>query len=423
VGRRKAACPSASGFGGSRSAHRIPTARIPYESEPGGSVTSAEVVIVGGGVIGASVAYHLASRGCTDVLVLDAAAAPGGGSTGRATGGYRAQFGSEVDVRLSLLSRGKLLAFREETGVDPGYQPVGYLFLARQEEDLGTLAAAQAVQHAAGLGEARRVDAAEALALNPAVAPGAAIGGVFCPTDGFTRPLEILRGYREAAARLGVRFEYGSPCTGMRVEGGRVRAVRTPAGEVTAGRVVNAAGARAAPVAAMAGIDLPVRPLRRQVAVTAPTDRLPAAMPMTVFAEDGFHLRVRDGRVLLLWPDEPATADPFDDAFDPAWLPEVLRRAHARVPLLRDVPVDRDACWAGLYEMSPDRHAILGAALGVENLFLVNGSSGHGVMHAPALGLLLAEILLDGGARSLDARALRPERFAEGEPNPAPVLL
>jgi sarcosine oxidase, subunit beta len=101
----------------------------------------------------------------------------------------------------------------------------------------------------------------------------------------------------------------------------------------------------------------------------------------------------------------------------------VLRRAHARVPLLRDVPVDRDACWAGLYEMSPDRHAILGAAPGVENLFLVNGSSGHGVMHAPALGLLLAEILLDGGARSLDARALRPERFAEGEPNPAPVLL
>jgi monoamine oxidase len=168
VGRRKAACPSASGFGGSRSAHRIPTARIPYESEPGGSVTSAEVVIVGGGVIGASVAYHLASRGCTDVLVLDAAAAPGGGSTGRATGGYRAQFGSEVDVRLSLLSRGKLLAFREETGVDPGYQPVGYLFLARRAEDLAALHAAQAVQHAAGLREARRVDAAEARALDVA---------------------------------------------------------------------------------------------------------------------------------------------------------------------------------------------------------------------------------------------------------------
>jgi sarcosine oxidase subunit beta len=186
---------------------------------------------------------------------------------------------------------------------------------------------------------------------------------------------------------------------------------------------VNAAGAWAALVAREAGMDLPVGPLRRQAAVTYPFDLLPEDMPMTVFAEDGFHLRVRDGRVMLLWPDEPDVSDPFDQSVGDAWIETVLDKARSRVPCLAQASIDHEECWAGLYEMSPDGHALLGKASGVDNFYLVNGSSGHGVMHAPALGQLLAEIMVDGAASTLDAHALRPSRFAEDEPTLAPKLL
>jgi sarcosine oxidase subunit beta len=384
---------------------------------------TAGVVIVGGGVVGASVAWHLAARGCRDVLVLERGAAPGEGSTGRATGGFRAQFGSEVNVRLSLLSREKLLRFPDEVGVDPGYRPHGYLFLAREERTLEVLRAGWRVQHACGLPEARLVTPQEAREINPWVGMEGVRGGAFSPTDGFLRPLEVLRGYTEGARRLGVRFRPGARVVGFRREGARITAVRTPEGEIAAERVVNAAGPWAAAVGRLAGVEVPVAPLKRQVAATPPGVPLPEEMPMTLFAEDGFHLRVRDGRALLLRPTPPRTADPFDTSVEEAWVEETARLARERVPALAGVPVDRAHSWAGLYEVSPDRHALLGVAPGVENLFLANGSSGHGVMHAPALGALLAEIILDGEARTLDVRALRPERFREGEPNPAPVLL
>lgn len=383
---------------------------------------TADVVVIGGGVIGASVAYHLARGGCTDVVVLDAAPAPGQGSTGRATGGFRAQFGSAANIRLSMLSRDLLRRFADETGVDPGYQPMGYLFLAADASELEVLRQAQALQHAEGLREARVVDADEARAINPAI-DGAVIGGTFCPTDGYIRPLEILRGYREAAERLGVRFEWDTSVTGLRMEGDTVRAVRTPAGEIAAGAVVNAAGAWAARVARMAGVGLPVRPLRRQVALTEPCALLPPDMPMTIFCDDGFHLRVRDGRVLLLQPDQPAGDDPYHAEVDGGWVDAVTRRACERIPCLRDAAIDRAGCWAGLYEMSPDHHVLLGAAPEVPNLYLANGSSGHGVMHSPGIGLLLAEMMLHGAARSMDAHALRPGRFAEGEPVAGSALL
>ncbi len=383
---------------------------------------SAEVVVIGAGVIGASVAYHLAKRGCEGVLVLERHLTPGRGSTSRATGGFRAQFGSEINVRLSLLSREKLLRFEEELGVDPGYRPCGYLFLAGDGAQLDALRAAQEVQRAAGLEGTRAVEPSDIEDINPAIPADGLAGGVFCPTDGFIRPVEILRGYVEGAERLGVRFEYGVECTGFEGKGG-ISAVHTSGNQIAAGSVVNAAGAWAAPLAREAGLDLPVEPLRRQAAVTHPFDALPEDMPMTIFVEDGFHFRVRDGRVLLLWPDEPDVADPYDQSVEEAWLESVFEKARERVPCLGQASIDREKCWAGLYEMSPDGHALLGRAPGVENLYLANGSSGHGVMHAPALGQLLAEIIVDGDARTLDVHALRPSRFVEDEPNLAPTLL
>ncbi|HEV7857176.1 MAG TPA: FAD-binding oxidoreductase [Pyrinomonadaceae bacterium] len=379
---------------------------------------SAEVVIVGGGVIGASVAYHLAAGGCADILVLESGLRPGEGSTGKATGGFRAQFSTPVNVRLSLLARAKLSRFAEELGVDAGYRQCGYLFVAREQAELSALHAAQDIQKENGLAEALRVCMDEVMLLNPALNPEALIGGAYCPTDGFIRPLEILRGYTEAAQRLGVRFEYGQPLKGLRLDRReKINAVITQRGEIAAGLLVNAAGAWAARVAQWACVDLPVKPLKRQAAITYPCDLLPEEMPMTIFACDGFHLCVRDKRVLLLWPDQPLVADLFDTKVEDAWIGEVLRRAQARVPCLRRAVIDRLNCLAGLYEMSPDRHAILGRALEVENLYFANGSSGHGVMHAPALGQLLSEIILDGAAHTMDTHDLRPSRFAEGRPN------
>lgn len=379
---------------------------------------SADVVIVGAGVIGASAAYHLAALGCRDVLVIERGPEPGLGSTGRATGGFRAQFSTAINVQLSLLARAKLRRFADEHGIDSGYQPYGYLFVARDPAQLTALHAAQQMQQALGLHEAQRVTPAAIRQLNPALACDDLCGGVFCPSDGFIRPLQILRGYLESAVRLGVRVAYGVHCTGLDLDpGGRVTTLHTSDGPIAAGCVVNAAGAWAAQMLEPLGVALPVAPLCRQAAVTEPTTVLPAEMPMTIFVEDGFHLRERDGRVLLLWPDPAPCAAPFEASVDDDWLRTVVAMAHRRVPCLRSIAIDRARCWAGLYEMSPDKHALLGAAPGIPNLYLINGSSGHGVMHAPALGQLLAELILNGAAHTLDIHALRPSRFAQGQPN------
>lgn len=377
--------------------------------------------------MGASVAYHLAQRGCRDILVLERANRPGCGSTGKATGGFRAQFGTEIHVRLSLLAREKLLRFADDTGVDPGYEPRGYLFMVRSEAELATLRRAMAVQRAAGLHGVREVGVDEIRRIAPFVRSDDLVGGTFCPTDGFIRPLEIRRGYQEAAERMGVRFEYGVGWAHCLVDGDgperRVTGVHTARRDVATRCVVNAAGPWAGSLGKRAGIEIPVRPVRRQTAVTHPFSGLPDDIPMTICHWDGVHLRMREGRVMILMHVDTPAADPFDTAFDPRWLDEVLPRAVYRFPCLAEATIDLDHCLAGLYEMSPDKHALLGQAPGVQGLYLINGSSGHGVMHSPALGQLLSEIIVDGRAHSLDVTALRPSRFAEGRPNPEDAIL
>lgn len=349
-----------------------------------------EVVIIGAGVMGASIAAHLAERGIRDVLVVDRGATLGAGSTARATGGFRAQFATEVNVRLSLLAHEELRARSEF-----GYRPYGYLFLARAEETMRVLRDAQRVQHACGLHEARMIDAQEAREINPAIDDPHIIGGAFCPTDGFIAPMEMLHSYARDA-----RIEFNVEVRGLRTSGDRVLALQTSDGEIGGDLFVNAAGAWAAAFG-----DVPVEPLERHVVPTVPTDVLPDTMPMTIWADDGFHLRVRDGRVLLLAPESDPVAP-----------------ARERVPLLRDVAIDRDAAWSGFYEMSPDHHAIVGRSVPFANLFLANGSSGHGVMHSPAIGRVVAEMIA-GAPTSIDVSALRPSRFIENEPIAGPSLL
>jgi sarcosine oxidase subunit beta len=381
-----------------------------------------DVVVIGGGVVGTSVAYHLSLYGCRNVLVVDRAPHPGMGSTGKATGGFRCQFSTAINVRLSLLSRQKLLRFEQETGVDPGYRPCGYLFIASTDEQMMLLRGALLAQREAGLTESHELGVDDIRRLNPALFADDLIGGTFCPLDGFTRPMNILQGYLQAAERNGVQFRYGVGEVQVWTESERVAGVQVTDERIAAGAVVNAAGAWAGVVAQRAGVHLPVRPVKRQVALTVPTDALPETMPMSIDVRDGFHLRVREGRVLLLLPDDHPAPDPFDTSFDESWLPKVVARSHQRVPCLRTVPIDRHACYAGLYEMSPDRHAIVGESPERRGFYLVNGSSGHGVMHAPVLGEIVALLIL-GQPLPLDLSPLRPTRFAEGALNPETGVL
>jgi sarcosine oxidase subunit beta len=385
---------------------------------------SASVVIVGAGVVGASVAYHLAARGWRDIRVLERAPRPGQGSTGFATGGYRSFFSTPIHIRLSRLAREKLHHFHEETGVDPGFRAVGYLWLATDTKQMDALGRIRTLHAQEGETDDQEFDAEAATRFNSHVEVGEVVGGVFCPSAGLVEPLRILDGYLAAASRLGVQVECGAEVTGLRRStSGCIEAVVTSKHEIATEFVVNAAGAWAGSLASLAGVELPVVPLRRQVAVTFPFDALSEDMPMTIFLGDGFHARVRNGRALLLRPSPGSPEDPYDTSVDPSWIREVYALACRRIPVLHGTSVDNAASYAGLYEMSPDKHALVGKAPGCDNLILANGSSGHGVMHAPALGQLVSEILSDGAARALNIEALRPSRFLEGKPNPTDSLL
>ena len=374
----------------------------------------AAVAVIGGGVIGASIAYHLAAAGVRDVVILERSHSWGQGSTGRATGGYRAQFTTPVNIQLSLMAREKLLSFADETGVDSGYTPVGYLWLASTQSQLDALRAAQRLQKSEGLSEVMELSPAGIASVNPALSIEGLTGAGFCPTDGYIRPLEILRGYLEAGERLGVRVLPGSECIGLRRDAdGRVTRVVTPTREIEVDAVVNAAGPWAASIAGMAGVSLPVVPVRRQAAITEPTDVLPATMPMSIFLGSGFHARVRDGRALICWPDPVEPGEPDELRADDDWIHTVTQMAHKHIPVLRDVAIDRDLCYAGLYEVSPDEHAIVGLAPQCPNMYFANGSSGHGVMHSPALGEIIADMIV-GRTPRVDVQALRPSRFDEG---------
>jgi sarcosine oxidase subunit beta len=350
-----------------------------------------EILILGGGVIGSSVAWHLAQRGLRDICVIDRGDQLGTGSTGKATGGYRAQFDNETEIRLSLLAKNKLLRFSADTGVDPGYTPSGYLFLACSAEELDALATAQKLQHACGLTEARMVSAAEARALSPAISDDTIVGGAFCPSDGFIKPMEILRGYASGAQRMGVRYQFGVEVRSLDSTGDRVLAVETSAGRIETSIVINAMGAWSG---------APVTPLRRKIAATVATSIIDDSMPMTIWSADWFHFRSRDGRALLLWPDDPPD--------DEKWMHEIERMTRLRARSLSTLAIEE--VWSGFYEMSPDEHVLLGRSPDYTNLYLATGASGHGVMHSPALGQLLAEMIVDG-APSLDVRALDPRRF------------
>jgi sarcosine oxidase, subunit beta len=375
---------------------------------------TADVVIIGSGIVGSSVAYHLAQAGCTNVLVIEREAHQGKGSTGKSMGGVRAQFSTPVNIQMSRYSIDFFSRFDEVVGHPADYRAHGYLFCATSESHLAYLKANRERQVAAGVNNVEWVSPEEIQAIVPQLRTDDILGGTFCPTDGFVDPHSVMMGFMLNAREHGVRLWLDTQVTGIAVENDQIAGVDTSRGRVATRVVVNAAGAWAAGVAQMAGAELPVEPLRRQLVPTEPFDQLPKRFPMVIDMSTGFHFR-REGKGILLAWNDPAETVGFKTEFDATFVEKILTRAAARVPVLAEAGVNPRRAWAGLYEMTPDHHAIIGPAPNVKGLYFVNGFSGHGVMHSPASGRIAAELILQGHSDLIDASQLSVERFAQGK--------
>jgi sarcosine oxidase, subunit beta len=362
-----------------------------------GGLDGAEVVIVGGGVMGASIAFHLAAAGVTDVLLLEANQL-GSGSSGKPLGGVRAQFSSAANVRLGARSLTAYRRFALTTGVDIGLQQVGYLFLLRTADDVAAFEASVAMQNGLGV-PSRMITAAHARELNPFLAPAGALAGApdviaaaYSPQDGFAHPGSVVHGYVAAAARLGVRILTGTRVIGIDRRGDRLSSVNTSAGSISTGTVICAAGAWSASIGAMAGVELPVEPLRRQIAFTAPLTPRPPRIPFTIDFDSTFYFHNDAAGGLLLGVAEAGQPVGFETHYDESWLPE-LRAAAARcAPELADLRLERG--WAGLYEMTPDCNALIGQSPTVSRFLYAAGFSGHGFLQAPATGEIIRDLYL-----------------------------
>uniref|UniRef100_A0A832MIM2 FAD-binding oxidoreductase n=1 Tax=Eiseniibacteriota bacterium TaxID=2212470 RepID=A0A832MIM2_UNCEI len=375
-----------------------------------GGADRAPVVVIGAGCIGASIAYHLGRRGVKDVVVLEKEPFAGAGSTSKAAGGIRAQFSTPLNVRISMLSIAQLERFAEEMETDPVFFQVGYLFLLCDPEQWAAFQAQADMQRGLGL-PVRTLSPAEVLELVPGLNVEDVLGGTFCPKDGLANPHEITQAYVAQARRLGARFEFGRAARGLVVEGGRVTGVVTDTGTIATPMVVNAAGPHAAEVAAWAGVDLPVQPVRRHCFTTQPLPFAHDRLPMIVDMKSGVYMHRESGGMLLGLAnrDEPPG---FNTAVNWDLLERVVEPAIHRVPALATAEISN--AWAGLYETTPDHNAVIGPPAAVGGLMLANGFSGHGLMHAPAVGQLVAEWIVDGRP-SLDLTPLRLERFAAAE--------
>jgi sarcosine oxidase subunit beta len=419
---------------------------------------TAEVVIIGSGIVGSSVAYHLAEQGCTNVLVVEREAHQGKGSTGKSMGGVRAQFSTPVNIQMSRYSIDFFASFDEVVGHPADYRAHGYLFCATNERQLAYLHSNRERQLSLGVKNVELVSRADIAEFVPQLRVDDIVGGTFCQTDGFVDPHSVMMGFMLKARARGVRLWLDTRVTGIETEPAqtgtagvppafqgtepvslRLRAGGTPAvpvkpraggtpavpveskiagvmtsrGFISTRIVVNAAGPWAATVAGMAGTELPVEPLRRQLVPTEPFNGLPQRFPMVIDMSTGFHFR-REGKGILLAWNDPEETPGFKTDFEPAFVEKILTHAATRVPALAEAEVNPRRAWAGLYEMTPDHHAIIGRAPNVAGLYFVNGFSGHGVMHSPASGRITADLILKGRTDLIDASELGVERFAAG---------
>ena len=367
-----------------------------------------EVLVIGAGAVGCSLAYNLAARGQRNVLVIDRGAI-GEGSTGRCAGGVRQQFSTEVNVRIGMLSRRILENFEDLTGLGADYKQIGYLFVASNDEVMAGLRRNLEVQRRAGLEDVEEVDPAQIARLVPGLRTDDLVGGTFCSTDGTAGPNEVTQGYAHAARLHGVRIIEGLAVTDLTPHRGGWRVV-TGRGDIRAERVVICAGAWSRPLGAMADVDVPVAPFRRHIFVTKPFAGITRETPMTVDARTSLYFHP-EGDGVLLGMTDPAEPESFRTDVDWDFLDHLVEHATQRFPSLEEAEIMTG--WAGLYEVTPDHQAIIGESV-APGLWLACGFSGHGFMQAPAVGELCADLML-GHPPAVDLHPLRPARFAEGD--------
>ena len=373
----------------------------------------ASVVIVGGGVMGTSIAFHLAEAGITDVLLLEQAQL-GSGSTCKAAGGVRAQFSDPVNIALGLRGLDAFERFPVRPGQEIDLRQPGYLFLLSTEEEVETYEASVALQNAMGVAS-RMLTAQEAVALSPAVVPDGVLAAAFHQRDGYCSPESVVLGYATGARRHGAAIRTGVTVTGIRSGGNEITGVETDQGLVATSTVVCAAGAWSREVGAMAGVDLPVDPVRRQILISEPLppdllSLLPDTTPMTIDAGTTFYFH-REGPGLLIGMSYQRESPGFRPEYSDEWLPDLMMAMERRAPALLDVGVAHR--WVGMYEVTPDHNALLGESSTVSRFLYATGFSGHGFLQGPAVGEVIRDLYLDVEP-FLDVTPFTAERFRSG---------
>ncbi|MDA1081371.1 MAG: FAD-binding oxidoreductase [Gemmatimonadetes bacterium] len=382
---------------------------MPEYSSP---AAHADVVIIGGGVMGVSAAYHLATRGAR-VTVLEAEQLFGTGSTALNAGGFRHQFSTAVNIELSKLSLELLGRFEEEFEQPIGYNPCGYLFLLDADKDVTAFRDIVKLQHAHGI-NTQWLAPDDVARLAPQVNLDGILAATFYEKDGLVDPSGILQGYVRGASRAGATLRTGVRVTGARVENGRIEALQTTAGDVSGGTFLLAAGPWSGEVGRAIGVDVPVVPIRRQIAVTSPIPGLTKKFPFVIDFSQSLYFHYEGGAILtgMSNRDEPPA---FNTAVDETWREQHVEAAMRRLPLLGESEIAHE--WAGLYEVTPDDQAIIGRLPQLENLYACTGFSGHGLMHGPSAGLAVSEEIFDGAAHTVDIAPLRWRTFGAGEYN------
>ena len=359
--------------------------------------------------MGASTAYHLAARGLTNIVLLEREAYLGQGATGRCAGGVRYQFATEINIQLSRVSLPMLERFPEEIGQEVNYRKCGYLFVLTDEQDIPQFRHNLELQNQLGLGT-EWLSGDEIRRRLPSMHFEDALAGTFNPRDGLVDPNSVVLGYSRAALGMGVQVFNQTEVLSIEVENERVAGVGTNSGSIQTRCVINAAGPWASQIGNMAGLQIPVQAIRRQMFTTTALPDLPVDFPFVIDFTQSLYLH-REGIGLLIGMSNQKEKAGYDQSVDPEFELVNLEAAARRMPALENVR--RASHWAGLYEVTPDAHPIYGPT-DVDGFLLVAGFSGHGFMHGPVSGKLMAEYVLDGSFQSVNVAALDLARFAEG---------